>query len=107
MGRNFFYVVVVSGKVNCVEFVVKYLIKLLKENLILIDINREILIDIVWWLNYSEMERLFYKHMYNEKGEWMECNFVEFGIDLSEESELEDFVEEKNWLRGNIFVCEG
>lgn len=62
------------------------------------DINREILIDIVCRLNYYDVERLFYKYMYNEKGVWYECNFIEFGIDLSEEcrlEELDDFLEEK------------
>lgn len=106
-GRNLFHAAAASGKVNCVEFVAKHLIKPSKENLTLIDINRETPIDIARRLNYSETERLLYKYMYNEKGERMERNSAESGIDLSEESESEDSVEEKNRSRGNISACEG
>lgn len=105
-GRNLFHAAAASGKVNCVEFVAKHLIKPSKENLTLIDTNRETPIDIARRLNHSETERLLYKYMYNKKGERMERNSTESGIDLSEESESEDSAEEKSRSRANISARE-
>lgn len=105
-GRNLFHAAAASGKVNCVEFVAKHLIKPSKENLTMLDTNRETPIDIARRLNHRETERLLYKYMYHEKGERLERNSAESGIDLSEESESDDSAEEKNRPTENISACE-
>lgn len=102
MGRNLFYVVVVGGKVSCVDFVVKYLIELLKEVLLVFDMNREILIDIVCRLNYYDMERLFYKYMYSDRWDVEKCIFMEFGIEDCDLVCLDDFMEDRKMENVNI-----
>lgn len=84
-GRNLFHAAAASGKVNCVEFVAKYLIKPSKEILTMLDTNRETPIDIARRLNHHDTERLLYKYMYHEKGDREERSSAESGIDVSEE----------------------
>ena len=84
-GRNLFHAAAASGKVNCVEFVAKHLIKPSKEILTMLDTNRETPIDIARRLNHHETERLLYKYMYHEKGDREERSSAESGIDVSEE----------------------
>lgn len=108
-GRNLFHAAAASGKVNCVEFVAKHLLKPSKEILTMLDTNRETPIDIARRLNHHEAERLLYKYMYNEKGERQERNSAESGIDLSEEcdsAESDDSTEERNSPKENISASE-
>ena len=108
-GRNLFHAAAASGNVNCVEFVAKHLITPTKENLTMLDTNRETPIDIARRLNHHDAERLLYKYMYNEKGARHERNSTESGIDLSEEcgsEESDDSSEEKQAQQVNISALE-
>lgn len=89
-GRNLFHAAAASGKVNCVEFVAKHLIKPSKEILTMLDTNRETPIDIARRLNHHDTERLLYKYMYHEKGEREERSSAESGIDVSGECDSID-----------------
>lgn len=92
-GRNLFHAAAASGKVNCLEFVAKHLVKPSKEILSKLDTNRETPIDIARRFNYQDVERLLYKLLFYEKGEREQRNSDESGIDVCDSVDSDDSLE--------------